>query len=72
MKHVLIRVHAQTEASEIEIGLMSRADEGAVPASVQKLPTHDLLFVPRDLAAKGGVGLARRDRARRHHEPRSR
>src|ERR1700676_41089 len=40
--------HAKTDAGEIEFGLMSRADEAAVLAFAQKLPMHDLLFLPRD------------------------
>src|SRR6202163_5006246 len=39
-----------TEAGEIEIRLMSQADEAAVLAFAQKLPVHDLLFLPRDIS----------------------
>ena len=49
MKHVYPR-HARTEAGDIEFRLMSRADEGAVLAFAQKLPTHDLLFLPRNIS----------------------
>jgi ribosomal protein S18 acetylase RimI-like enzyme len=39
-----------TEAGEIEIRLMSPADEAAVLAFAQKLPAHDLLFLPRNIS----------------------
>jgi RimJ/RimL family protein N-acetyltransferase len=39
-----------TEAGEIEIRLMSQADEAAVLAFAQNLPVHDLLFLPRDIS----------------------
>lgn len=39
-----------TEAGEIEFRLMSPADEAAVLAFAQKLPVHDLLFLPRDIS----------------------
>jgi RimJ/RimL family protein N-acetyltransferase len=42
--------HVSTEAGEIEFRPMSRADEGAVLAFAQKLPTHDLLFLPRNIS----------------------
>src|SRR5258707_5274667 len=42
--------HAKTEAGDIEFRLMSRADEAAVLAFAQKLPTHDLLFLPRSIS----------------------
>ena len=42
--------HARTEAGDIEFRLMSRADEDAVLAFAQKLPTHDLLFLPRNIS----------------------
>jgi RimJ/RimL family protein N-acetyltransferase len=42
--------HATTEAGEIEFRLMSRADEAAVLAFAQKLPSHDLLFLPRNIS----------------------
>ena len=42
--------HAKTDAGEIEFRLMSRADEGAVLEFAKKLPTHDLLFLPRNIS----------------------
>jgi N-acetylglutamate synthase-like GNAT family acetyltransferase len=42
--------HVKTDAGEIEIRLMSRADEAAVLDFAQKLPTHDLLFLPRNIS----------------------
>jgi RimJ/RimL family protein N-acetyltransferase len=39
-----------TEAGEIEFRLMSQADEAAVLDFAQKLPVHDLLFLPRDIS----------------------
>jgi ribosomal protein S18 acetylase RimI-like enzyme len=39
-----------TEAGEIEIRLMSPADEAAVLEFAQKLPAHDLLFLPRNIS----------------------
>ena len=42
--------HVRLDAGDIEFRLMSRADEGAVLAFAQKLPTHDLLFLPRDIS----------------------
>jgi len=42
--------HAKTDAGEIELHLMSRAGEAAVLAFAQKLPTHDLLFLPRNIS----------------------
>src|ERR1700726_5252325 len=42
--------HAKTDAGEIEFRLMSRADEAAVLAFAQKLPTHDLLLLPRNIS----------------------
>jgi RimJ/RimL family protein N-acetyltransferase len=38
------------EAGEIEFRLMARADEAAVLAFARKLPTHDLLFLPRNIS----------------------
>jgi RimJ/RimL family protein N-acetyltransferase len=38
------------DGGEIEFHLMSRADEAAVLAFAQKLPTHDLLFLPRNIS----------------------
>ena len=40
----------QTEAGEIEFRLMSQADEAAVLDFAQKLPVHDLLFLPRNIS----------------------
>jgi RimJ/RimL family protein N-acetyltransferase len=42
--------HVKTDAGEIEFRLMARADEPAVLAFAQKLPTHDLLFLPRNIS----------------------
>jgi GNAT superfamily N-acetyltransferase len=42
--------HVSTEAGEIEFRPMLRADEAAVLAFAQKLPTHDLLFLPRNIS----------------------
>jgi len=42
--------HVKTDAGEIEFRLMSRADETAVLDFAQKLPTHDLLFLPRNIS----------------------
>src|SRR5271163_338104 len=39
-----------TEAGEIEFRLMSQADEAAVLEFAQKLPVHDLLFLPRNIS----------------------
>src|SRR6202046_814550 len=39
-----------TEAGEIELRLMSQADEAAVLEFARKLPPHDLLFLPRDIS----------------------
>ena len=39
-----------TDAGEIEFRLMSRADEAAVLAFAERLPTHDLLFLPRNIS----------------------
>jgi RimJ/RimL family protein N-acetyltransferase len=40
----------KTEAGEIEFRLMSPADEAAVLDFAQKLPSHDLLFLPRNIS----------------------
>src|ERR1700751_6434050 len=40
----------KTEAGEIEFRLMSRTDEAAVLAFAKPLPTHDLLFLPRNIS----------------------
>jgi hypothetical protein len=42
--------HAKTDAGDIGFRLMSRADESAVLAFAQKLPTHDLRFLPRNIS----------------------
>jgi N-acetylglutamate synthase-like GNAT family acetyltransferase len=42
--------HTNTDAGEIEFRMMSRADEGAVLDFAKKLPTHDLLFLPRNIS----------------------
>src|ERR1700735_3148616 len=39
-----------TEAGEIEFHLMTRADEARVLEFARKLPTHDLLFLPRNIS----------------------
>jgi N-acetylglutamate synthase-like GNAT family acetyltransferase len=39
-----------TDGGEIEFRLMSQADETAVLDFAQKLPTHDLLFLPRNIS----------------------
>src|ERR1700691_3338701 len=38
------------EAGEIELRLVSPADEAAVLDFARKLPVHDLLFLPRDIS----------------------
>ena len=40
----------KTDAGQTEIRLMGTADEAAVLAFAQKLPTHDLLFLPRNIS----------------------
>jgi len=40
----------QTEAGDVEIRLMSRADEAGVLEFARALPTHDLLFLPRNIS----------------------
>jgi RimJ/RimL family protein N-acetyltransferase len=42
--------HVKTDAGDVEFRLMSRADEIAVLDFAQKLPTHDLLFLPRNIS----------------------
>jgi RimJ/RimL family protein N-acetyltransferase len=42
--------HVKTDAGDIEFRLMSRPDEGAVLEFARKLPTHDLLFLPRNIS----------------------
>ena len=43
-------LHVSTEAGDIEFRLMARSDEAAVLEFAQKLPTHDLLFLPRNIS----------------------
>ncbi|HLG84755.1 MAG TPA: GNAT family N-acetyltransferase [Bradyrhizobium sp.] len=40
----------ETDVGEIELRLMTRADEEAVLAFARKLPAHDLLFLPRNIS----------------------
>lgn len=40
----------KTESGDIEFRKMARSDEAAVLAFAQKLPTHDLLFLPRNIS----------------------
>src|SRR5213083_1237643 len=42
--------HVKTDAGDIEFRLMAPADEAAVLEFAQKLPTHDLLFLPRNIS----------------------
>src|SRR5437763_5572932 len=42
--------HVKTDAGDIEFRLMSGRDESAVLDFAQKLPTHDLLFLPRNIS----------------------
>src|SRR3981189_2854189 len=42
--------HTKTDAGDMEFRLMARSDEAAVLAFAQKLPTHDLLFLPRNIS----------------------
>src|ERR1700736_6148117 len=42
--------HVVTEAGDIEFRMMGPADEVAVLDFAQKLPVHDLLFLPRDIS----------------------
>jgi RimJ/RimL family protein N-acetyltransferase len=42
--------HVTIEGDDIEFRLMSRADEAAVLAFARHLPTHDLLFLPRNIS----------------------
>jgi RimJ/RimL family protein N-acetyltransferase len=42
--------HIRLEVGDIEFRLMTRADEPAVLEFAQKLPTHDLLFLPRNIS----------------------
>jgi RimJ/RimL family protein N-acetyltransferase len=40
----------KTDAGDIEFRLMGRSDEAGVLSFAQKLPTHDLLFLPRNIS----------------------
>lgn len=42
--------HIATEAGDVEFRLMAQADEAAVLDFAQKLPVHDLLFLPRNIS----------------------
>jgi GNAT superfamily N-acetyltransferase len=42
--------HITTDAGDIEFRLMAQADEAAVLDFAQKLPVHDLLFLPRNIS----------------------
>jgi RimJ/RimL family protein N-acetyltransferase len=42
--------HIKTDAGDIEFRLMARVDEAAVLDFANKLPTHDLLFLPRNIS----------------------
>src|ERR1700753_2037961 len=42
--------HVKTDAGDIEFRLMSAANEPAGCDFAQKLPTHDLLFLPRNIS----------------------
>ena len=42
--------HVQLDAGDIEFRLMSRADEANVLEFAKELPTHDLLFLPRNIS----------------------
>src|SRR5947207_10596171 len=42
--------HVKTDSGDIEFRMMARNDEAAVLAFAQKLPTHDLLFLPRNIS----------------------
>ena len=42
--------HIHIDAGDIEFHLMGRSDEAAVLSFAQALPTHDLLFLPRNIS----------------------
>jgi RimJ/RimL family protein N-acetyltransferase len=42
--------HIATDAGDIEFRLMAQSDEAAVLDFAQKLPAHDLLFLPRNIS----------------------
>src|ERR1700751_5021096 len=43
-------LHVTTEAGDIELRMMGPADEAAVLDFAQRLPRHDLLFLPRNIS----------------------
>jgi GNAT superfamily N-acetyltransferase len=43
-------LQVSTEAGDIELRMMGPADEAAVLDFAQKLPAHDLLFLPRNIS----------------------
>jgi GNAT superfamily N-acetyltransferase len=43
-------LHVATETGDIEFRMMEPADEAAVLAFARALPTHDLLFLPRNIS----------------------
>jgi len=43
-------LHVATEAGDVEFRMMEPADEAAVLAFARELPTHDLLFLPRNIS----------------------
>jgi GNAT superfamily N-acetyltransferase len=43
-------LHVATDAGDIEFRMMAPADEAAVLAFARALPTHDLLFLPRNIS----------------------
>jgi len=43
-------LHVATDAGDVEIRMMGPADEALVLAFAQKLPVHDLLFLPRNIS----------------------
>jgi GNAT superfamily N-acetyltransferase len=43
-------LHVATEAGDVEFRMMEPADEAAVLAFARTLPTHDLLFLPRNIS----------------------
>jgi len=42
--------HLKTDAGDVEFRMMGRADEAAVLDFAKNLPTHDLLFLPRNIS----------------------
>jgi RimJ/RimL family protein N-acetyltransferase len=42
--------YVKIDSGDIEVRLMARADEAAVLDFAQALPTHDLLFLPRNIS----------------------